>query len=94
MITERKNNATDLTSLQNINMVRLSMHFDKNVLRKKLKNTEIRRLVRRYTAHVERKSKFGCINNRCDWENLEDVAEMFRIYSAEHFRTKCRRGPL
>jgi len=27
-------------------MIRLSMHFDKNVLRKKLKNTEIRRFVR------------------------------------------------
>jgi len=46
MITERKNHATDLTSIEKINMIRLSMHFDKNVLRKKLKNTEIRRFVR------------------------------------------------
>jgi len=43
---------------------------------------------------VERKSKYGCINNRCDWENLENVAEMLRRYTAEHFRKKWRRRPL
>ena len=45
MTTERKKHATDLTSIQKRNMIRLSMHFDKNVLRKKLKSTEIRRLI-------------------------------------------------